>query len=100
MSYPPLKAADIKRPIWVESEGEVAPLPLCAVGEFFLNKVWNALLCFIICSLILLLRTFTNRAQRKRKGERVGDIGEVHGSPGNMSGQGRSVEQKGKENVL
>lgn len=72
MSLTPLKTADMKRAIWsesegVESQGEVAALPLCTVGEFFLNKVWNALLCFIICSLILLLSTFTNRAQRKRK---------------------------------
>lgn len=37
-------------------------------GEFFLNKVWNALLCFIICSLNLIF-TFTNRAQRKRRKE-------------------------------
>lgn len=50
----------------LESHQEVAPLPLYAVGKFFLNKVWNALLCFIICPLILLLFTFTNRALRKK----------------------------------
>lgn len=51
-------------------------LPLCAVGEFFLNKVWNALLCFIICSLILPLCTLTNRGLRKRgeKRDRSGRI--------------------------
>lgn len=37
-------------------------------GEYFLNKVWNALLCFIICSLNLIF-TFTNGAKRKRRKE-------------------------------
>lgn len=69
----------------------MAALPLSAVGEFFLNKVWNALLCFIICSLILLLCTFTNRVLRKKKkrGRKImGDGGaDIDGTPGNMSGQ-------------
>lgn len=66
--------------VGVESHGELSPLPLCAVGEFFLNKVWNALLCFIICSIILLLCTFTNRAQRKR-GKKRGRSGRIVQEP-------------------
>lgn len=46
---------------------EPPALPLCAVGEFLLNKVWNALLRFIICSLILLLCRFTNRKREKKE---------------------------------
>lgn len=89
--------------VGVESHGEVSPLPLCTVGEFFLNKVWNALLCFIICSLILLLCTFTNRAPRKRgkkegkKWEnRTGALEICQGSPAR---RGRRMDRGNGESI-
>lgn len=72
---------------------KASPLTLCGVGEFFLNKVWNALLCFIICSLILLLCTFTNIAKRRKRAR----VGEVHGHSGNTYIRDRSSEKTENE---
>lgn len=37
---------------------------------------------------------------REKRVKRSGRVGEVYESPGNMSGKGHLVEQKGKENEL
>lgn len=59
-----------RRPVEAGSKGRNRGKWLISPSEeeFFLNKVWNALLCFIICSLNLIFK-FTNRAQRKRRKE-------------------------------
>lgn len=108
MSWTPPETADIKRAIWAESGGRIAggsgssPLLRC---RRILSK--QGMECTPVFHNLFPhsspLHVYKQNPEERGKGggKRVGDRGgDVHGSPGNMSGQDSLAEQKGKENEL
>lgn len=86
-----------RRPVEAESKGRNGGKRLISPseGEFFLNKVWNALLCFIICSLNLIFK-FTNRAPRKRRKEEHAQEAWTYVPPGPNGPRGAMKERERK----